>query len=163
MNHCNFFISEINSLFSAFILVLCPNSSWLTRLPKPCWSSNSARPQTVTPTEKINISPHCHDDTSDNDAGRWYHGDSSLRHTFVVSERQPYLLCKCLYQRHRLITFEPDWQSLMETKLAEPHLMHGISLMILVLSLRREMKRDGYLMISHTVMNESERDEQNPE
>lgn len=143
-----------------FVLVLCLNSSWLTRLPHPCsWSSHSARPQTVTPAEKINICPHCHDDTGDNDADRRYHGDSSHRHTFVVSERRPYLLCKCLCQWRCLITFEPDWHSLMENKWVEPHLMHGILLMILVWSLRRDMKGDGYSTIRCIVMNESERDE----
>lgn len=133
--------------------------SWLTHLPHPCWSSYSAQPRTVTPTQYININQCCHDDTSDNDADRRYHGDSSHRHTFVVSDRSLYLLCKCLYQRRWLITFEPDWHSLMENKLAEPHLMHGISLMILVWSLRRDMKEDGYSTIRCIVMNKSERDE----
>lgn len=45
----------------------------------------------------------------------------------------------------------------MENKLAKPHLMHGISLMILVQSLRRDMKEDGYSTIRCIVMNKSER------
>lgn len=43
--------------------------------------------------------------------------------------------------------------------MAEPHLTHGILLRILVWSLRRDMKGDGYSMIRSIVWNESERDE----
>jgi len=47
----------------------------------------------------------------------------------------------------------------MENKLGEAHLNHGISLMMLLLSLRRDMKGDGYSTIRCIVMDESERDE----
>lgn len=90
---------------------LCLYSSCPTHLPQAClWSSHSAPPQTVTPAEKININPHGHDDTGDNDADSRCHGDSSHRLTFVVSERRPYLFCKCLYQGHELINSESDRQ-----------------------------------------------------